>query len=332
MANLKRVAVLASTAFSATHFIDYLLETTDCEILGISRSPEDTPCMLPHLRHGSARYRFQQCHLVTEFDAAMAALDEFKPDAVVNFAAQGEVRSSFDHPVEHFQTNSLTMVRLTDALSRRDYLQRYVHISTPEVYGACEGFVREDQALSPSSPYAASKASADMFIDILVRQRGFPAVITRATNVYGASQQLYRIIPRTMIRARTGDKLILDGGGVAKKSYIHIRDVCHGTWLCANKGEIGAIYHLGTDQSRSIRSVVETVCDQAGVDFDAMVEVGPERPGQDKVYELDSRRAKTDLGWAPIIEFSDGVGEVATWLDANWDAIRQLPSDYQFKD
>lgn len=328
---MSRVAVIGSTAFSAVDFIDYLLEDPTMNVLGISRSAESEPVFMPHHRHGFERYAFKQLHLVDQMDDVIAALDEFRPEYVVNFAAQGEVRSSFEQPVAHFETNTLAMVKLTEALRTRDYLVKYVHISTPEVYGACPFPVKEDQPMDPSSPYAASKGASDLFTSVLYKVHEFPVVWIRSTNVYGPHQQLYRIIPRTAIYMKLGRKLTLDGGGVAIKSYIHIRDISRGEKLAMLNGEPGKVYHFSPDEGVSVRRVVETVCSGMGYEFDKHVEVGPERPGQDAAYYLDSTRARTELGWAPEIGFDEGAQSCVDWIERDWDRIKDLPLDYEFR-
>jgi dTDP-glucose 4,6-dehydratase len=327
-----KVAVLGSTSFSGSDFIDLLLDDPDCRVLGISRSEErHHPVFLPHMRHGTARYAFRQLHLVKDMPEILDALDSFAPDYVVNFAAQGEVRSSFEHPEAHFQTNTLAVARLCEALRQRSYLKKYVHISTPEVYGTCERPAKEDQPFNPSSPYAASKAAADMFTAILFRSYGFPVCLIRSTNVYGPHQQLYRIMPRTIIYGKLSKILKLDGGGKAIKSYIHIRDISRGERLVMLKGRPGAVYHLAPDEGVSIRRVVENICARLGVDFAAAVEETPERRGQDQAYLLDSTQARSELDWSPRISLDEGICGMVDWIEDNWNAIRELPLDYEFR-
>lgn len=141
-----RIAVLGSTSFSGSDFIDLMLEDPAVRVLGISRSPEDEPVMLKHLRHRNGRYSFRQLHLVNDADAAIAALAEFKPTHVVNFAALGEMPSSFLHPVEYFETNTVSLVRIATALKDMSSLVKFIQISTPEVYGACLQPARGDAA------------------------------------------------------------------------------------------------------------------------------------------------------------------------------------------
>ena len=331
MSRYSRVAVLGSTSFSASDFSDLLLETQRYQILGISRSLESSQVMLKHLRHGNERYTFEKVHVFNEAERLMEIFDEFKPQYVVNFAAQGEVGTSFVHPVNHFQTNTMAVVQLTEELNKREYLKKYVQISTPEVYGTCSISTPEsNEVFNPSSPYAASKAAADFYTNILHRTSGFPVCWVRATNVYGPRQQLYRIIPRTIIYVKLGKVLTLDGGGVAQKSFINIRDVSTAERLIMERGEPGEVYHLSPDQTVSVRSVVETVCAVMGACFEKHVEVGPERIGQDARYELSSEKMRQALGWKPQISFEEGVREVIQWVDDNWAFIQNMNLSYNF--
>lgn len=118
-------------------------------------------------------------------------------------------------------TNAVAIAKLSNFLKDQQWLEKYVHISSPEVYGTCKGVVKEDAPLNPSTPYAASKAAGDFMLFSLVKNFRFPLVMIRSTNVYGAHQQLFKIIPRSVIYIKMGKKIELHGGGRAVKSYIH---------------------------------------------------------------------------------------------------------------
>ena len=223
MSVIHKVAVIGSNSFSGSDFIDLLLEEGRYSVVGVSRSPEKHHLFLPYTSHADAPFRFCQMDLNTDMNSLIGLLDSFEPEFIVNFAAQSEVAPSWEHPEQWFQTNAVSLARLGNALKDRSYLKRYVHISSPEVYGSCTGTVTETAPLNPSTPYAASKAAADLFLSTLVQNFEFPLVTIRATNVYGACQQLFKIIPRTAICLKTDKTLSLHGGGVAVKSYIHIR-------------------------------------------------------------------------------------------------------------
>ncbi|MFV1967995.1 MAG: GDP-mannose 4,6-dehydratase, partial [Pirellulaceae bacterium] len=195
----------------------------------------------------------------------------------------------------------------------------------------CEGVVAEDAPLNPSTPYAVSKAAADLLLKTFRDQFQFPVVTVRATNVYGAGQQLFKIIPRSVIYMRSGRVIQLHGGGRAIKSYLHIRDVSRGEKLILEKGRLGAIYHLSPPRGLAVCDVVRTIAETLGKRFEDVAETVDERPGQDAAYVIDSTRARTELGWQPTMEWEQGIDEVVQWIDRYWDEIRQLPLEYQHK-
>jgi dTDP-glucose 4,6-dehydratase len=166
-------------------------------------------------------------------------------------------------------TNVVSTTLLFERLRRLDRLERYVHVTTPEVYGSTEGWVREDAPFNPTTPYAVSRAAGDMQLRIVAAQYGFPAVSTRAANVYGPGQQTYRIIPRTILSAMAGRKLQLHGGGKSIRSFIHMRDVSEATLRIALAGKVGETYHIATERMVSIRELVAMILARLGKDFDA---------------------------------------------------------------
>jgi len=324
----RKVAVIGSNSFSGSDLIDLLLEDERNEVIGISRGPEKCALFLPYKKRRSANFKFHQMDLNKDLPQIMELLDAFEPAHVVNFAAQSEVAASWDHPEQWFETNVVALSKLANGLKDRKYLERYIHISSPEVYGSCEGRVTESAPLNPSTPYAASKAAADLFLFTLFKNFGFPLVVIRSTNVYGAHQQLHKVIPRTVISLKLGKKIELHGGGVAVKSYIHIRDVSRGELAVLEKGRPGSIYHLSPDRGYRVRDVVRMICDLMGTDFDASTAPVEERLGQDRAYVIDSCRARTELGWSPIVTPYDGLAQVIGWVGANWEELRKEPLEY----
>lgn len=324
----RKVAVLGSNSFSGSDFIDLLLEDRGNEVIGISRSPEKSALFLPYKRHQGANFKFYQMDLNRDMPQMIELLDSFEPEYVVNFAAQSEVAPSWEHPEQWFQTNAVALAKLTNALKDRKYLKRYVHISSPEVYGTCEGRVTESEPMNPSTPYAASKAAADFFLFTLVKNFQFPLVMIRATNVYGAHQQLFKIIPRSVIYLKLGKKIQLHGGGVAVKSFIHIRDISRGELTAMEKGRPGTIYHLSPDRGNAVRDVVHAICDLMGCDLKTSTVVVGERLGQDAAYVIDSSRAREEFGWYLRISLEEGLAGVVAWVAENWEQIRREPLEY----
>jgi dTDP-glucose 4,6-dehydratase len=248
---------------------------------------------------------------------------------IVNFAAQSEVAPSWEHPEHWFQTNTVALSLLVNHLRKQKYLQRYLHVSSPEAYGTCVGNVTEDSPLNPSTPYAASKAAADYLLKTYAKQFGFPLLTVRATNVYGARQQLFKIIPRSAIYVKLGRTIELHGGGRAVKSYIHIRDVSHGEKAILERGRVGELYHLSPDQGVEVRTVVRTICDRLGKRFEGATRTVDERPGQDAAYVIDSTKARTELGWKPAITLDEGLTDVVDWVNGNWTEIASQTLEYR---
>jgi len=325
---VNKVVVIGSNSFSGSHFINLLLESSDCEVIGISRSPEYNAIFLPYRKRDTSRLSFYQMDINKNLDEIMALLDKEKPDVIVNYAAQGEVGSSWKNPAQWFQTNCIGIVNLAYKLKDREYLHRYVHVSTPEVYGTSEGRVLESTTYNPSTPYAASKAAGDLFLFVLAKNFSFPLIMVRPTNVYGPHQQLYRIIPRSIIYMKRGRKIPLHGGGGAIKSFIHIRDAAEGIYKAIEKGRVGEIYHFSPDSGYSIRSVVEMIAGKMGFNFDEVTESVGERMGQDAKYDIDSTKARKELGWKPHISLDEGLDEVIEWINHDWETIIQQPLEY----
>jgi len=326
-----KVAVIGSNCFTGSHVVDALLERADASVLGISRSPEKAAFFLPYKRHRGAAFSFHQVDIVREAPRLLALLDAERPDVVVNVAALSEVNLSNFHPVEYFDVNVGAVVRLLSELRSRPWLRRYVHISSAEIYGPCPRPLLETAPLDPSTPYAVSKAAADMFLLTLRKNFGVPITLVRSTNVFGRHQQLFKIIPRTAIYVRQGRKVELQGGGVAKKSFVHIRDVVRGVLSVIDAAAPEAIYHFSTDDDRTVRDVVELTCRLMGRDpADHTVIVG-DRIGQDSRYLLDWSLARRSFGWRPEITLEAGIAETIAWVEAEWASIQREPLEYQHR-
>ena len=326
-----KIAVIGSNSFSGSDFIDLLLDDEQNKVVGISRSPEKSALFLPYKQRRGANFKFYQMDLNKHMSQIIDLFDSFEPDYVVNFAAQSEVAPSWENPGQWFQTNAVAVAEMAHALKARKYLRRYVHISSPEVYGTCKGTVDEATPLNPSTPYAASKAAGDLSLFTFFKNYDFPLVMIRSTNVYGAHQQLFKIIPRSVIYIKMGKDIELHGGGHAVKSYIHIRDISKGELLAMEKGRAGEIYHLSPDSGIAIRDVVETICDKMGISFKKATKIVAERLGQDAAYVIDSSKAREEFGWRPEINFEEGISGVIKWVHDNWKQIQGELLEYVHK-
>lgn len=323
----EKIFILGSNSFSGAHFADYCLRQ-GMETIGTSRSKEPNDIFLPYK---DKRMPFFQLDLNHHLEELIDKINDFKPDYVVNFAAQSMVAQSWENPGHWFQTNTLSNILFHDELRKLNFLKKYVHISTPEVYGNCEGYVHENQEMNPSTPYAVSRAAADMSLKSFFKAYKFPVSFTRAANVYGAGQQLYRIIPRSITYFLTGRKLQLHGGGHSTRSFIHIEDVSRGTLEVARKEKSGEVYHFSTDKAVTIRQLVEMICFKLNVEFNDCVEITGDRLGKDGFYLLDSSKAVNELNWSAEVSLEEGLEETVNWVKENLTIIENLPLNYIHK-
>ncbi len=322
---MNRYCVLGGGGSFGLHTSRYLLKQEDVEsVLAIGRNPEKPRCFSLGVGEGDPRYSYRAFHIGNELDLL---LDRWKPETFINFAAQGEGAASLKHSWRFFQTNCVDLSRLTEELGKRDYLQRFVHIGTSELYGSPDHAAREDDPIQPTSPYAASKAGFDLHLISIHKHLRFPMNIIRPSNCYGEGQQLYRLIPRAILCGLTGKKLPLHGGGRAQKSYMHNEDLARAIHIVSTGAPLGTIYNVGPDHPIAIRNVVELVAEALGMTFDNLAEVVSDRAHQDSRYWLDSSLMHK-LGWERRVSLGAGLDRMVKWAREYLPVLRTMPVDF----
>lgn len=326
----KPICVLGSNSFSGASFCKYLLEN-GFSVLAISRSEEPIVPLLPYKWLASSQLAFHKLDINHDLNEIEALLDKHKPEYIYNFAAQSMVAQSWEVPEDWFQTNAVSTIKLHNTLRQKDYLSRYIHVSTPEVYGSCSGSVIEHENYRPSTPYAVSRAATDMSLRTFFDVHQFPVVFTRAANVYGEGQQLYRIIPKTIMSILKGIKLPLHGGGYSLRSFIHINDVAEATHRIATQGNLGEIYHISSNAQVSIRQLVQLICQKLGADFEEVCDITEDRAGKDSAYLVNDSKLRESLGWRDEVTLEDGLNRTIQWVETNFEVLSRLPLVYEHK-
>jgi dTDP-glucose 4,6-dehydratase len=325
--------ILGSNSFSGSSFINYLLNNEkSAKIFALSRSKEYHSALLPY--KNNTRYKdvsFFQYNLNNDIDKIVELIYDEKIRYIINFAAQGMVAQSWDNPAQWFKTNSISLVSLIDKIYRFDFIEKFVQISTPEVYGNCYD-KKESMCFLPSSPYGASKASADLALYCYFKTHKFPVNFTRSSNVYGPYQQLYRIIPKTIITIKKNKKLYLDGGGRAKRNFIYIDDVSRAILTIAKEAKIGEVYHISDKEIISIYDLVALICKLMDTKMSDLVEVTKDRVSQDSLYFLNSEKLQRDFGLKPKVKLIDGIKLTIEWLDKNFNDLKNFPDFYIHKE
>jgi len=331
---VNKFVVLGSNSFSGSSFVSFLLQQESVEeVIGLSRSSEPDIAFLPYKSADNyeKKFTFYKLDVNYDVDDITDIIYASKAQYIVNFAAQGMVSQSWDHPKQWINTNVLSLTSLVHKLHKFSFIKAFVQASTPEVYGASDNLV-ESHCYQPSTPYAASKAAADMVLFSYYKTYGFPVKYTRAANIYGASQQLYRIIPKTIITILKGGQLPLHGGGVAERSFIHVSDVVHATFVIAKHGKSGDVYHLSGKETVSIYKLVAMICSLMSVDKDEYIVNVEQRSGADSKYLLNTDKIYAEFGWKPKITLRDGLLEVIDWARKNFHNINNISMEYSHKE
>ncbi len=329
---MKTLFVTGGCGFIGSNFVRLLSTSTDYRIVNFDKltyagNLENVADISPQ------RMRFVQGD-ICDRELVERTLAEEQPWAVVNFAAESHVDRSILDSSPFLQTNIGGAQSLLEAV-RRVGVERFLQISTDEVYGDKEGKLpsNEESLLAPSSPYSASKAAADLLCFSYRRTYGLPIVVTRSSNNYGPYQFPEKLIP-LLLRNGLGDlDFPIYGDGLQLRDWIHVEDNCRALLAVLEKGQIGSIYNIGTSEERSNLAVVEAICGAIAAlkDIDlgqltARIRYVTDRPGHDRRYALDTAKARKELAWMPRVDFASGLQQTVNWYLSHADWVARVTS------
>jgi dTDP-glucose 4,6-dehydratase len=238
-------------------------------------------------------------------------------DAVINFAAESHVDRSINDPSPFLRTNIIgTQILLESA--RRNKLKRFIQISTDEVYGSLEpiGYFTERSALRPNSPYAASKASADLLVRAYFKTYNLPAIITRCSNNYGPYQFPEKLIPLFVTNALSDKPVPIYGDGLNIRDWLYVEDHCRAIDTVLKKGKAGEIYNIGGNTEKTNLEITDIILNILNKPQSLKMFV-KDRPGHDRRYAIDSTKIKMELGWEPRYKFEEAIQKTIQWYIDN---------------
>ncbi|HIA13643.1 MAG TPA: NAD-dependent epimerase/dehydratase family protein [Nitrospirales bacterium] len=325
---MKTYIILGGNGVFGVHTAAYLLKNANPrKVICVGRNGEKLPAYTLDVGRGDSRYAYHQIHIVYEQDRLFELFDVEKPEVIINFAALAH-GASWAKSWRFYDTNVTALAKIVEGLLSREYLERWIQVGSSELYGAVDSPATEETALKPSSPYGISKMAGDLHLVSMFDVRKFPMNIIRPSNGYGEGQQLYRVVPAAVVFGLTGQKLPLQGGGTARKSYLHAYDIASAIHLIAEKASLGKIYNVGPPDPISIRDLVAHVADALGMPFDNLCKMTPGRAGEDAQYWLDSSAIKQDLGWKPEISLEKGVKDMVNWGKKYLDFLRTESNEF----
>jgi dTDP-glucose 4,6-dehydratase len=326
---MSKILILGATSFSGNSLANSLITKSDLVLLGRNSKLPNVFNALS--KQDSIRQEIITWNINQNQNEFFSLLEKEEVSTIVNFAAQSMVGQSWERPEDWYEANVLSFATLLKGIVKTGNISKFIQFTTPEVYGSTEGWIKENFNFSPNTPYAVSRAASDWHLKALHENFGFPVIFTRAANVYGEHQRLYRIVPRVILSALTGQKLPLQGGGKSIRSFIHIEDVNDALLRIIQNGTPGDSYHISTNDLVTIHELVAMVANKLNVKLEDLVEIAPDRPGKDYAYQLDSQKIRSELGWEDRISLSDGIDRTIKWVQNNIDELKQLPLNYEHR-
>ena len=255
-------------------------------------------------------------------------------DVVINFAAESHVDRSIENPKLFLESNIIGVQTLMDAC-RKFEVKRFHQVSTDEVYGDLpldrpDLLFTEQTPIHTSSPYSASKASADLLVQAYHRTFKLPVTISRCSNNYGAYQFPEKLIPLIIKKAQNDEKLPVYGKGENVRDWLHVLDHCSAIDLIVRNGRVGEVYNIGGHNERTNLEVVKTILKVLGKP-ESLITYVTDRPGHDRRYAIDPTKMETELGWKPVYNFDTGIVETIKWNVENKEWLAHVESG-EYKD
>lgn len=318
-----RILVTGGCGFIGSNFIHYMLERYEYEIVNLDKlTYAGNLENLKDVEHDQ-RYTFVKGDIADR--VLLGKIFERKFDVIVNFAAESHVDRSILDPSDFIKTNVFGTYNLLE-MAKEKGVGKFIQISTDEVYGSLgpEGKFTEETPLSPSSPYSASKASADLLAMAYYRTYGLPVIITRCSNNYGPYQFPEKLIPLMITNALEDKELPVYGDGKNIRDWIHVYDHARAIDLVIHRGKAGEIYNIGADNERTNIEIVQMLLDILGKPH-SLIRFVKDRPGHDRRYAIEAEKIKRELGFKVQVDFTRGLKETVKWYIENrswWERIK----------
>lgn len=331
---MKKILVIGCNSFSGSNFVNFLLNK-NFKVYGISRSSNYKDIYLKYKFNAKLKnFNFHRLNLnkKKDFDKIINLVNNLKISYIANFAAQGMVNESWEKPLDWYQTNVISSIKLVESLKKFKFIKKYLQVSTPEVFGNTSKILYENSKFEPSTPYAVSRAAFDFHLINLQKNFGFPAVISRAANVYGPGQPLYRIIPKIFIFIKKNKKIFLDGKGKTLRSFVYIDDVVKAYYVILKKGKLGQSYIVSDNKFLTIKQLTQKILFLKKKKFNKHIVLkSNDRIGKDLKYKISNKKIISEFKFKFKTNLDTGLKLVDKWIENNLSSLIKEKTYYEHK-
>ena len=339
---LETILVTGGTGFIGANFVLDWLDTRKSRVINLDKltyagNPESLASVKDDPRHIFVQGDIGDRALVDNL------LQQYQPDAIVNFAAESHVDRSIHGPEDFIQTNVVGTFHLLESVrgywtqfnAQKQTCFRFLHVSTDEVYGsldASEPAFTETNAYAPNSPYSASKAASDHLVRAYHHTYGLPVLTTNCSNNYGPYQFPEKLIPLIIMNALNGKNLPIYGDGKNIRDWLYVGDHCAALRQVLDKGTVGEVYNIGGNYEKTNLTIVHTVCEilqelvpaPSGASYTELICYVKDRPGHDRRYAIDAAKIAREIGWTPAETFESGIRKTVSWYLENPEWVEKI--------
>ncbi len=313
-----RILVTGGAGFIGSNFIKYILSKYDYTIVNYDNLTYAGNLQNLRTIENNSNYHFVLGDIRND-PILINTVCDYGVDTIVNFAAETHVDRSIDDPEVFVKSNVNGTYNLVSLFFEDFGIQKYIQISTDEVYGELTDSTSkftEETPIEPNSPYSATKASADLICRSFFETYGFPIIITRCSNNYGEDQYPEKLIPLMIDNAINDEKLPVYGSGDNVRDWIHVLDHCEAIDTVLHKGRNGEVYNIGGNCEKTNLEIIEIILKELGKSKD-LIEFVEDRPGHDWRYAMDISKIQNELGWTPKISLEDGLRKLIKGRTSN---------------
>jgi dTDP-glucose 4,6-dehydratase len=329
----KKILILGISSFGGASFANYLLKKTNFKIFGTFNNKKKLPFDL--FLKKNKRYKFLKLFkldLTKNNNNLENLTKKISPNYIIDFASICMVNESWIHPKHYFQINFFSKINFIKNLYQQKKLVKYIYIGTPEIFGSNNKPVAEYSKLyNPSTPYASSKLSLEMFLNSFIQNPIYKIIIARFSNFYGRGQPIHRLIPRLVYCINKKKKFPLHGSGETKRNFIFEDDFNCGLKKVITNGKIGSKYHFSGEKYYTIKDIIKNVLHIKKYSWDKLIDQKIERKGKDKNYYLDCAKTKRELGWKSRIDIKNGIKKTVKYYDSIINEVNKKDINFKIK-